>query len=304
MLSAISQEEALNDFGEALKSVYGPFGVEPTVRNESSGQLALRRYGPFEATEASINSMKLDRSDRGLRDDCLFAVLQRSGQSFMQQNGHESIMRPHDIVVVEPRRGCNLLIQKNSDLLTFHIDRLSFGTISIAQCGRRIDGSKGMGNLLSSTLTSLVEASAHFDADDCAVATEAIVALLGRAMSFQSPIVPDEQDSDLVAKMRAWTLAHLDDLDVRPRTLADAFGISRRQVYRLFGARGTTPSCWLWNLRLDVARARLGDARYSGLSITKIAFSVGFNDAAHFSHAFRRRFGIAPRAVRSNPSGA
>jgi AraC-like DNA-binding protein len=38
--------------------------------------------------------------------------------------------------------------------------------------------------------------------------------------------------------------------------------------------------------------------------VTDIAFSWGFNDAAHFSRAFRARFGCSPRALRAQADAA
>ena len=34
-------------------------------------------------------------------------------------------------------------------------------------------------------------------------------------------------------------------------------------------------------------------------TITEIAFFRGFSDAAHFSHAFKKEFGVSPRAFRA-----
>ena len=49
--------------------------------------------------------------------------------------------------------------------------------------------------------------------------------------------------------------------------------------------------------RLHLATRRLVD---TGLSISEIAYGVGFSSPAHFTARFRERFGITPRAYRRN----
>nr|WP_291557272.1 helix-turn-helix domain-containing protein [Comamonas sp. SCN 65-56] len=41
------------------------------------------------------------------------------------------------------------------------------------------------------------------------------------------------------------------------------------------------------------------DPRASARSVSEIAFAWGFNDAAHFSRAFKNRFGCSPRDMRA-----
>ena len=53
--------------------------------------------------------------------------------------------------------------------------------------------------------------------------------------------------------------------------------------------------------RLEECRKDMLDFRHRAKTITEIAFGWGFSDAAHFSHAFRKQFGISPRAFRSYP---
>ena len=48
--------------------------------------------------------------------------------------------------------------------------------------------------------------------------------------------------------------------------------------------------------RLDRCRSDLEAARRTE-SITSIALRWGFNDPSHFSRLFRRRYGVAPRAL-------
>ncbi|MDH4393235.1 MAG: helix-turn-helix domain-containing protein [Aquabacterium sp.] len=51
--------------------------------------------------------------------------------------------------------------------------------------------------------------------------------------------------------------------------------------------------------RLDACRRDLADVRLAERSVSALAFSWGFNDAAHFSRSFREQFGQSPRAWRA-----
>ncbi|MCA2012330.1 GlxA family transcriptional regulator [Pararhodobacter sp. CCB-MM2] len=87
-----------------------------------------------------------------------------------------------------------------------------------------------------------------------------------------------------------------DPLDVGQ--LAALAGLSERQLQRLSGQHLGAPLAEVYrNLRLDVARELV---RRSALPMGEIAPMAGFATQAHFSDAFRRRFGHNPRAERQN----
>ncbi len=95
-------------------------------------------------------------------------------------------------------------------------------------------------------------------------------------------------------------LRNLNDPDLNVAGLARKLGVSMRQLQRAFLEHGTTPSQFILNQRLDRAAemiAAMPDRRYG--RITDVAFAVGFNDASHFSRAFARRFGGAPKHHRA-----
>ncbi len=56
--------------------------------------------------------------------------------------------------------------------------------------------------------------------------------------------------------------------------------------------------------RLERCRADLGNCQYGHLSISDICYRWGFNDPAHFSHAFRQNFGLSPRQYREQTGRA
>lgn len=56
-------------------------------------------------------------------------------------------------------------------------------------------------------------------------------------------------------------------------------------------------------LRLDAARAKLVDADYAKASVMTIAFDSGFASIGPFNRAFKERFGVTPRAYRTEHGG-
>jgi transcriptional regulator GlxA family with amidase domain len=75
--------------------------------------------------------------------------------------------------------------------------------------------------------------------------------------------------------------------------LADLAGVSVRQLERLFTEQlGSSIGRHYLALRLDHARRLL---RQTSLSVIETALACGFSNAAHFSRAYRARFGGPPR---------
>jgi AraC family carnitine catabolism transcriptional activator len=86
-----------------------------------------------------------------------------------------------------------------------------------------------------------------------------------------------------------------------PRSLAQAAGISVRQLERLVRERfQDSPRGLQLKLRLQAARNHLF---YGDLPIQEIAQATGFSSPSVFCRTFKARFGIAPRAFRRAFSG-
>jgi AraC family transcriptional regulator, L-arginine-responsive activator len=80
--------------------------------------------------------------------------------------------------------------------------------------------------------------------------------------------------------------------------IAGLVGVSRRQLERLFRQYlGAVPSKYYLGLRLSKARSQL---QRTSQSVVQISLACGFASAAHFSNAYRERFGVTPREDRRN----
>src|SRR5699024_4307045 len=77
--------------------------------------------------------------------------------------------------------------------------------------------------------------------------------------------------------------------------LSRRIGLSQRQLGRLFRAHvgQTAQRCYL-AIRLDHAQRILAASR---LSVTEAALATGFEHLAHFSRAYKARFGESPRVT-------
>ena len=85
---------------------------------------------------------------------------------------------------------------------------------------------------------------------------------------------------------------HLDE-DFNLDEVASVFGISRRQMERLFSRYlSTTPKQHLMSIRLHRARSLMAE---TNLTVSEISAACGFGSPSHFSRRFRDVFGISPR---------
>jgi AraC-like DNA-binding protein len=91
--------------------------------------------------------------------------------------------------------------------------------------------------------------------------------------------------------------AHLPNFNIH--RVAAHFACTERSVQLLFEEIGATFSGTLMERRLSLARERLSDPRNDEATVRAIAESAGFSDPAHFTRAYRRRFGETPGATRS-----
>jgi AraC-like DNA-binding protein len=145
----------------------------------------------------------------------------------------------------------------------------------------------GEGSTASMPCEAIGEARATQRARRLAWETAARLAVvLGESMGVDAPISRLDY-----ARIDKWLRAHLSE-PLRVADLAAHCGLGERRFHQLFDeAFGTTPHRYLQRLRLDTALSLLGDPRQS---LSNVALTVGFADQSTFTHAFTRRFGIAP----------
>jgi AraC-like DNA-binding protein len=95
----------------------------------------------------------------------------------------------------------------------------------------------------------------------------------------------------------------LADPELTATRVAEAQGVSRRRLDQIMvEATGEPLSSQIWLRRLEQAANDLLDPRFANKTVTQIAFAAGFEDVAHFTRAFKRRYQMPPREWRNAES--
>jgi AraC family transcriptional regulator len=84
--------------------------------------------------------------------------------------------------------------------------------------------------------------------------------------------------------------------DLSLKVLAKSAGLSEYHFLRMFKkSTGYTPHQYVINQRIERAKDLL---KNTDMSITEIAYLLGFSTPAHFTHLFRRKTGLLPSQLR------
>ncbi len=123
--------------------------------------------------------------------------------------------------------------------------------------------------------------------------------LRARYASLPPPPVAEKDiqiEDAFLQKIRQLVEQNLSDQNLDMDHLSQVLGMSRSQVYRKVKAlTGLSPTVYIRSIRLQQAKVLLETTE---LSISEVAYQVGFSTPTYFSDAFLEVFGIRPSEVR------
>lgn len=149
-------------------------------------------------------------------------------------------------------------------------------------------------------LTDVFEDDGSLSEESARLLVETALALIGNAVREDRTASPARQtiaDRRLDEVLR-FIEVHLSDPQLSTAMVAKGCGISQRYLSFLLRLKGTSFSELVWEQRLAKARDWLSASDPRDISISEIAYGVGFKSPAHFSRMFKRVFSVNPREFR------
>jgi AraC-like DNA-binding protein len=156
--------------------------------------------------------------------------------------------------------------------------------------------------LLSRSVSIINQSLPHLSQADGPAISNLMTQLLGACLTPKSRRTDImrlalHQARQQVAKL--FIEINLPDPNLDPLSVARQCGLSRSALFELFRDSGGI-SHYIWMRRLQRAADDLLDPSYGHLSMGEIAEKLGFNHQAHFSLAFKRRFGMTAKEWRQS----
>ncbi|MFJ4870547.1 helix-turn-helix transcriptional regulator [Streptomyces sp. NPDC088757] len=226
------------------------------------------------------------------------------------ESGHLLLIDSHRHLRMVPARGCELAV------LRIPRELLPCGDDSLARVvGRSHDAATGTAALLLPLLHALAtrDAPSPVDAYGHGTAARLRNMLADLVACLVEEVVERELEADrggsgsadreATDRIRRWTNARLADSRLRPDTVATAHYMSVRRLHKLFERESGTISRWIQQRRLEECRRELGRGDGRPVMVSSVAQRWGFVNAAHFSRAFRAKYGMSPRAWRKVRTG-
>jgi AraC-like DNA-binding protein len=205
--------------------------------------------------------------------------------------------------ILEPLSELREHFPHNTHLLTLNVQRSLIGVEESAlaeMMNESIELTSFQAQLVRSALTLFGTSGAELSSQSSLVGVDrylgAIAGLLVRT-AVRQPASEIEQMESIRSRADTVITEQASDPLLTPAGVAAQLTISLRQLYRAFtGAE--SPAVRIRRRRLEQAADML-TSRMPTVPVERVATECGFVSAEYFSRAFRREYGLSPRAYRS-----
>jgi AraC-like DNA-binding protein len=291
----------------AICDVYVHVDVNAEQRSDYRGFIREARFGAITMTDVLLSEQKISRRHQHiarLDKDCYYI-------QFIQR-GKINVLQAGKTLVTNAGAGAIFCATESYDLecigeiRSFYLelprkefaDRFANDRIPVAAT---MGTGRGLGRIAAEFCSMLASEGAGLDAEVRARLGDELMDVIALALDAGNGDEPSADHAVQQARLRsvkAWIEEHLTDPHLSLEAIAKNNGISLRHLHYLFRLTDMSASEWVWDRRLQRSYDVLTRPELGNLSVTEVAYRLGFNSSSHFSTAFRRKFGIRPSDVR------
>ena len=302
----LAPERRFGAWQEMINDVYVHLDVSTEEPGACEGRVRVAEFGSVKLTETTGFPQRFMRRTSHLSTfdkDCFY-------MQFIKR-GTMQILQRDSTVVSHPGAGClisacdpyDAIYRTKAQALYLEIPRQPFFERFRARSrpapNTILRTGSGLGRIAAEFCDVLVKESAALPAAAKAGLGEQIIDVL--ALALEGCEIDGAESSIQSARLRsikAFIDENLANPKLSPAMIAKRNDVSLSYLHHLFKASGQTVSEWTQLRRLQRCYDMIGLPDYAHISITDIAYSMGFSSSSHFSNIFRERFGCRPSDLR------
>jgi AraC-like DNA-binding protein len=279
----------------------------PGDQSKFDAELRIGQLGPIKLARLSLDNCSVERTNNHIARNSprLYNfLLQAEGASTFYHCGKEAKLETGDFVLCDTglphywrtdQSSVTVMVRVPGEVLRTYLPTPE------QYCGRHLGRATG----LTGTVATMVRELSERAGGAIAPVYEDRVArylLEMISMSYAMGMEP-EQDASAIAWQRRKDVIefiedNLRDPDLSPATISEGLRVSPRYLRTVFAPGGEKMSAYILRRRLEQCARQMCTPAWKAHTLTEIAFSWGFNSAAHFTRTFHEKYGMAPREYR------
>ena len=270
-------------------STHDPQGLEATAMHYDLGAVQL--------TDISGNQHVIERTRAMLSThpkNSIFACLLLEGNAFFFQHDSCTLLRPGDLIAYSTAEAYlygftsqkmrQIIVECDAEQPGLHLHRAIHVERAAAQNWPWVIE-------LKSAVLDFV--NAPLPAKVAALAQSCVTSL--HLLVTRGLADAGGTEEWRLRQAQTYILANLARPELNMTEVASAQQISVRHLHRLFQASDVSPAEWMWQQRVLQAQREIGASGSRKIvSISDLAYRLGFSNSSHFARLFRKQFQLSP----------
>lgn len=251
----------------------------------------------------SITIKRLPQEPNHISHDAYFGVVLLAGGYQLEQNNREVFLKPGDMTIYDATRPHRIYCPKSFSKLIISIPRklMHERLAGVEHCtALHMRGEGGAAGIASRFIQSVAREVTTMPISTFNHLSESSLDLFTLALNDVRP-----QNFNL-SRSRSLSLYAVKQFIERnianpmldSATIATGTSLSARYINELFQQEDTSLIRYVWNSRLAHCHHELKNGDLTK-RVSEVALRWGFNDFSHFSRAFKKKYGINPKELKS-----
>ena len=298
--AAVSPRNSVSFWTESVSDTFVDLECRAGDGRESiDGEIVVQSLASLDLARVRASAQSVHRTPAAIRassDDYYLVGMQTEGAYLVTQDGRSAAIHDGGFALYDTTRPYSLLLTDHFEQLVIRLPRAALerhlpeaaGLTALA-----VNADPVAARLMVNTIQFLANDIDALSPDIALSVSQGVEHLIVAGLGGIARGVPDVHRFSRRKLIQTHILQNLGDESLSIKSIASELHLSPSSIHRAFAADGETVMGWVWQQRLNRIRESLLSGKHHG-TLTDLFVTWGFSDPAHFSRAFRQRFGHAP----------